>query len=158
MNNLGDEKPSHMVSHLLSTLDEYGTNIFLQQAFLCILPTHIQDTLAGCDLSDTEVLGDKANTIMSRPCQLNVPVWSTSPPKDNPLNPPPLQNIFRVTYVVSTILNLVTRLLLWWTSVYCHFSSAVKLPAPYPLMALSIFRRHPPLFLQSSMRPSCTAP
>lgn len=65
--DLGDRKLSVLVNYLLTLLGSHGLEILLQKVFLPSLPSHIQGTLAGCDGSDLESLGDQADEIMDHP-------------------------------------------------------------------------------------------
>lgn len=66
--HLGDRRPSHLASHLPTTLGEFPPDILLHQVFMHCLPTYVQDALAGMDITDLKTLADRTDEIMACPC------------------------------------------------------------------------------------------
>lgn len=60
----GNRKASALVNHLLTILSELGLEILLQQVFMRVLPTHIQDALAGTNRVD-EIMACPCHTMLT---------------------------------------------------------------------------------------------
>lgn len=67
LSELGDRSPSAVINYMTSMLGDFRHEILMQQIFLKLLPTHVQDTLAASNVTDLEGLSERVDQIMACP-------------------------------------------------------------------------------------------